>query len=99
MPVAPPSDSERHVCRVRRSEARRLQARRINSGLEPKRNPAEQFRFGCNFIHIFLIHFKYSGTSLLRSSMGLDKSDLNGEVTVLQGANLQGGIQFGTEQW
>ena len=25
-------------------------------------------------------------------------SDLNGEVTVLQGANLHGGIQFGTEQ-
>ena len=29
--------------------------------------------------------------------MGLGKSDLNREVTVLQGANLHGGIQFGTE--
>ena len=29
--------------------------------------------------------------------MGLGKNDLNGEVTVLQGANLHGGIQFGTE--
>ena len=27
---------------------------------------------------------KYSGTSLLRSPTGLDKNDLNGEVTVLQ---------------
>ncbi len=26
---------------------------------------------------------KYTGTSLLRSPMGLGKSDLNGEVTVL----------------
>ena len=33
----------------------------------------------------------------LRSPMGLDKSDLNGEVTVFQGAHLHGGIQFGTE--
>ena len=29
---------------------------------------------------------KYSGTSLIRSPMGLSKSYLNGEVTVLQGA-------------
>ena len=28
---------------------------------------------------------KYSGTSLLRSPTGLGKSDLNGEVTLLQG--------------
>ena len=41
---------------------------------------------------------EYIGTSLLRSPTGLDKSDLNGEVTILQGANLHGGIQFGTEQ-
>ena len=27
----------------------------------------------------------YSGTSLLRSRTGLGKSDLNGEVTILQG--------------
>ena len=27
----------------------------------------------------------YSGTSLIRSPMGLGKSDLNGEVTLLQG--------------
>ena len=40
----------------------------------------------------------YSGTSLLRSPMGLGKSDLNEDVAVLQGANLYGGIQFGTEQ-
>ena len=38
----------------------------------------------------------YSGTSLIRSPMGLGKSDLNGEVTVLQGAKLHCGIQFGT---
>ena len=35
-------------------------------------------------------HVKYSGTSLLRSPTGLSKSDLNGEVTVLQGANVMG---------
>ena len=29
--------------------------------------------------------FKYIGTSLLRSPTGLGKSDLNGEVTLLQG--------------
>ena len=29
---------------------------------------------------------------------GLGKSDLNGEVTVLQGATLHCGIQFGTDQ-
>ena len=40
----------------------------------------------------------YSGTSLIRSPMGLGKSDLNGEVTVLQEAKLHCGIQFGTEQ-
>ena len=38
----------------------------------------------------------YNGTSLMRSPMGLAKSDLNGEVTVLQGVKLQCGIQFGT---
>ena len=38
----------------------------------------------------------YKGTSLVRSHMGLGKTDLNGEVTVLQGAKLHGGIQFGT---
>ena len=40
----------------------------------------------------------YSGTSLIRSSAGLGKSDLNGEVTVLQGAKLHYGIHYGTEQ-
>ena len=40
---------------------------------------------------------QYSGTSLIRSHMGLPKSDLNGEVTVLQGVKLHCGIQFGTE--
>ena len=30
----------------------------------------------------------YNRTSLLRSPMGLDKSDLSGEVTILQGANV-----------
>ena len=34
----------------------------------------------------------YSGTSLLQSAMGLDKSDLNGEVAVLQG--LVSGLLF-----
>ena len=43
------------------------------------------------------IVLKYSGTSLIRSPTGRGKSDLNGEVTLLQGANLHGGI-FGTEQ-
>ena len=32
------------------------------------------------------------------SPMELGKSDLNGEVTALQGATLNSGIQFGTEQ-
>ena len=31
---------------------------------------------------------EYSGTSLLRSPTGLGESDLNGEVTVLQGYNV-----------
>ena len=31
---------------------------------------------------------EYSGTSLFRSPTGLGKSDLNGEVTVLQGDNV-----------
>ena len=39
----------------------------------------------------------YSGTSLIRSPMGLPKTYLNGEVTVLQGVKLHWGIQFGTE--
>ena len=39
----------------------------------------------------------YSGTSLLRSPTGLGKSDLNGDVTLLQGGYLHCGIQFGTE--
>ena len=39
----------------------------------------------------------YSGTSLIRSPTGLGNSDLNGDVTVLQGANLHCRIQFGTE--
>ena len=40
----------------------------------------------------------YSGTSLIWSLTGLGKSDLYGEVTILQGDNLHCGIQFGTEQ-
>ena len=40
----------------------------------------------------------YSGTSVIRSPTGLGKSNRNGEVTVLQGANLHGEVQFGTEQ-
>ena len=32
-----------------------------------------------------LVFVQYSGTSLLRSPTGLGKSDLNGEVTLLQG--------------
>ena len=39
----------------------------------------------------------YSETSLIRSPMGLPKSDLNGEVTVLQGVKLHCRIQLGTE--
>ena len=44
---------------------------------------------------------KYGGTSLLLSPMGLGKSDLNGEVTILQwltSYSLHCGIQFGTWQ-
>ena len=44
----------------------------------------------------FLARVVYSGTSLIRSPTGLGKSDLNGEVTVLQGAKLHCGIEFGT---
>ena len=46
----------------------------------------------------------YNGTSLLRSPMGVAKSDLYGEVTgldILQGPSshsLHCGIQFGTER-
>ena len=39
-----------------------------------------------------------SGTSLIGSPMGLGKSDLNGEVTILQGAKLYCRIQYGTDQ-
>ena len=38
---------------------------------------------------------KYNGTSLRRSPIWLGKSDLNGEVTVLEGAKLHCGMQFG----
>ena len=41
---------------------------------------------------------KYSGTSLLRSPTGLGKSDLNGEVTLLQGAICTVEIKFGLNQ-
>ncbi len=37
----------------------------------------------------------YSGTSLIRSPMGLPKSDINGEVTVLQGLNCTVEYNFG----
>ena len=40
----------------------------------------------------------YSGTSLIRSPAGLGKSDLIGEVTLLQGTNLHCIMQYGTEQ-
>ena len=49
------------------------------------------------YIYIYIYIYIYSGTSLIRSPMGLPKSDLNGEVTVLQGVKLHCGIQFGTE--
>ena len=42
--------------------------------------------------------YMYNGTSPIRSPMGLGKSDLNGDVTVLQGDKLHCGIQFGTDQ-
>ena len=51
----------------------------------------------CNWT-LRIDHCIYSGTSLMRSPTGLDKSDLNGEVTILQGAKLHCGIQYGTEQ-
>ena len=34
------------------------------------------------------IMYVYSGTSLIQSPTGLHKSDLNGEVTILHGANV-----------
>ena len=40
------------------------------------------------FIYLGRSIFYYSGTSLLRSHTGLGKSDLNGEVIILQGANV-----------
>ena len=40
-------------------------------------------RFHCT-ISVNII-YRYSGTSLLRSPTGLGKSDLNAEVTLLQG--------------
>ena len=39
----------------------------------------------CECVYIETNVHTYSGTSLLRSPTGLGKSDLNGEVTVLQG--------------
>ena len=42
-------------------------------------------RFPLNLITFFFTRWQYSGTSLLRSPTGLGKSDLNGEVTLLQG--------------
>ena len=41
---------------------------------------------------------KYSGTSLLRSPTGLGKSDLNGEVTLLQGIICTGEYNLGLSQ-
>ena len=46
----------------------------------------------------YQINYVHSGTSLIRSPTGLGKSDLDGEVTVLQEAKLHCGIQYGTEQ-
>ena len=37
---------------------------------------------------VALFNHKYSATSLIRSPTGLGKRDLNGEVTILQGANV-----------
>ena len=42
--------------------------------------------------------FMYSGTSLLRSSTGLVKRDLNGEVTLLQGVICTVEYNFGLNQ-
>ena len=44
---------------------------------------------------IFTVQWN-TATSIIRLSMPMGKSDLNGEVTVLQGAKLHCGIQFGT---
>ena len=48
------------------------------------------------------LKWTYSGTSLLRSPMGLSNCDLNGEVTILQGAKFiysaVWNTIFGTEQ-
>ena len=40
----------------------------------------------------------YSGTSLLRPPKGLGKSDLNGEVTILQGVICTVEYNFGLNQ-
>ena len=39
----------------------------------------------CGFHYVVGVHVSYSGTSLLRSPTDLVKSNLNGEVTLLQG--------------
>ena len=36
-------------------------------------------------VHIRVMHWLYSGTSLIRPPTGLAKSELNEEVTILQG--------------
>ena len=44
--------------------------------------------FRIQITSVNVISERYSGTSLLRSPMELGKSDLNGEVTILQMANV-----------
>ena len=43
-------------------------------------------------------NFMYSGTSLIRSPTGLGKSDLNGEVTLLQGVICTAEYDLGLSQ-
>ena len=51
------------------------------------------------YVYIYMTRAYYSGTShTVTHGRPTGQNDLNGEVTVLQGANLHCGIQFGTEQ-
>ena len=65
-------------------------------GLEKFNISQYAFEVGTVFLKAYSLYaFIYSGTSVIQSPMGLSKSDLNGEVTVLQGAKLHCGIQKG----
>ena len=71
---------DRMYCQTVRDISRDDRARITTCSL---RMPTDRDRLKENYI---IDNIKiYSGTSLLRSPTGLDKSNLNGEVTLLQG--------------